>query len=200
MAFAALGAAELLTAHPGHPAALDLLAATAATIGKSDVDSSWPWPLPRLSYANAAIAEALIAAGWGLDDETVLTSGLRLLDWLLDVETRDGHLSVTPVGGWAPGEPRPAFDQQPIEVAALADACRRAYELTGDQRYASGVERAIAWFLGDNDVHRCLYDPTTGGGCDALTPTGRNSNQGAESTLALVSTLQHGNLLVPACL
>ena len=38
----------------------------------------------------------------------------------------DGHLSVTPVGGWATGEPRPGFDQQPIEVAALADACARA--------------------------------------------------------------------------
>jgi hypothetical protein len=37
-----------------------------------------------------------------------------------------------------------------------------------------------------------MWDPATGGGYDGLTPTGPNLNQGAESTLALISTLQHG--------
>ncbi len=191
MAFAALGAAEVLTAYPGHRPALELLTATVSLVGKPDLSSDWPWPQPRLTYANAAIAEALIAAGWGLADDDVLADGLGLLRWLLDLETFEGHLSVTPVGGWAPGEPRPAFDQQPIEVAALADACLRAFELTGDHRWADGLDRAIGWFLGDNDSQLALYDATTGGGCDALTPHGRNTNQGAESTLAMVSTLQH---------
>jgi len=66
-----------------------------------------------------------------------------------------------------------------------------AFELTGDHRWADGLDRAIGWFLGDNDSQLALYDATTGGGCDALTPHGRNTNQGAESTLAMVSTLQH---------
>jgi len=204
MAFAALGAAEVLTAHPGHRPALELLRETVSCVGRPDFRRGWPWPQPRLSYANAAIAEALIAAGWGLSNDDILADGLALLGWLLDVETRDGHLSVTPVGGWAAGEPRPAFDQQPIEVAALADACRRAFELTGDDRWADGLDRAVAWFLGDNDIRVPLHDPATGGGCDALTPYGRNTNQGAESTLAMVSTLQHaanrsrhGSRLVP---
>jgi hypothetical protein len=35
-------------------------------------------------------------------------------------------------------------------------------------------------------------DEATGEGFDALTPGGRNTNRGAESTLAMVSTLQHG--------
>jgi hypothetical protein len=35
-----------------------------------------------------------------------------------------------------------------------------------------------------------MHDPTTGGGFDGLEPGGRNENQGAESTLALLSTLQ----------
>jgi hypothetical protein len=191
MAFAALGAAEVLAVHREHRPAIDLLTATVALAGRPDFSSEWPWPLPRLSYANAAIAEALIAAGCGLADDEVLADGLGLLRWLLDLETVDDHLSVTPVGGWGPGEPRAAFDQQPIEVAALADACSRAYEVTGDDRWADGLERAIGWFLGDNDSGVALYDPTTGGGCDALTPDGRNTNQGAESTLAMVSTLQH---------
>ena len=55
----------------------------------------------------------------------------RLLGWLLDEQSRDGHLSVVQAGGRGPGEAGPAFDQQPIEVAALADACARAYLITG---------------------------------------------------------------------
>ena len=191
MAFAALGAAEVLTAHPGHGPALELLTAVVSRAGRPDFSSEWPWPQPRLTYANAAIAEALIAAGWGLADDDVLADGLGLLGWLLDVETFEGHLSVTPAGGWGRGEPRPAFDQQPIEVAALADACLRAFELTGDDRWAVGLDRAVDWFLGDNDSHLALYDAATGGGFDALTTHGRNTNQGAESTLAMVSSLQH---------
>jgi len=191
LAFAALGAAEVLTAYPGHRPALELLAAVVPLASRPSVTREWPWPLPRLTYANAAIPEALIAAGWGLGDDDVLAHGLRLLRWLLELETFEGHLSVTPAGGWSRGESRPAFDQQPIEVAALADACARALELTGEHRWAEGLDRAIGWFLGDNDSHVALYDATTGGGCDALTPQGRNTNQGAESTLAMVSTLQH---------
>jgi hypothetical protein len=192
MAFAALGAAEMLTVLPGHRPSLDLMHAAVAVIGRPDFTGAWPWPQPRLEYANAALAEALIAAGSGLGDDRVLADGLALLGWLLDIETSGGHLSVTGVGGWGPGDARPAFDQQPIEVAALADACHRAFLVTGDNRWAAGLRRAVGWFLGDNDGGMALYDASTGGGCDALTPGGRNTNQGAESTLAMVSTLQHG--------
>jgi hypothetical protein len=35
-----------------------------------------------------------------------------------------------------------------------------------------------------------MLDDRTGGGCDGLHVDGRNDNQGAESTLALIATLQ----------
>jgi hypothetical protein len=89
------------------------------------------------------------------------------------------------------------FDQQPIEVAALADACARAYALTGDARWRDGVVSAAAWFLGDNDACTSLLDADSGGGCDGLECDGRNDNEGAESTLALLSTLQHAGDLAP---
>ena len=95
--------------------------------------------MPRLSYANAAIAEAVIVIGDKLDREPVLRGGLRMLEWLLAGETRDGHGSVVPVGGWGPGEQRPGFDQRPVEVAALADACTRAAAVTGDAGWLDGV-------------------------------------------------------------
>ncbi len=59
-------------------------------------------------------------------------------------------------------------------------------------RWIAGVERAVDWFLGENDQHTPLYDPDSGGGYDGLHARGVSSNQGAESTLALISTLQQG--------
>jgi hypothetical protein len=195
MAFAALGAVEILERWRDHSGALTLLDRASAVIGELSADTAWPWPAPRLSYANAAIAEAVIVAGWKLGRAPVLRGGLRMLEWLLTVETRDGHLSVVPAGGWGPGEVRPAFDQQPIEVAALADACMRAAAVTGDSSWLAGVEMSVAWFLGDNDAKVPLLDERTGGGCDGLGRTGRSRNQGAESTLAMISVMQQGRRL-----
>ena len=198
MCFAALGAAEVLSADPGHRSARALLR-DAARFVDVPPDGSWPWPEPRLRYANAVIPEVLIAAGVLLDVPRWTEQGLRVLDWLLDAETRAGHLSVVPAGGWAPGEPRPGFDQQPIEVAALGDACARAHAVTGDRIWSDAVIRCAAWFDGDNDAQTPLWDPQTGGGFDGLEPFGRNENQGAESTLALLSTRQQiQQLLVTA--
>jgi hypothetical protein len=198
MAFAALGAHEVLAVYPRHGGALSLLAGTVGALGARVTNSSWSWPEPRLAYANAVLPEALIVAGSGLDRPELVHHGLHLLGWLLDHETAGGHLSVVPVGGCGPNDARPAFDQQPIEVAALADACSRAAVLTGDDRWTAGVAAAVAWFLGDNDAQAPMWDQGTGGGYDGLRADGPNLNQGAESTLSLISTLQHGRSLVGA--
>jgi hypothetical protein len=192
MAFAALGAAEVLSFLPGHAVARDLLTAAVGVIGDPPADPAWPWPAPRLSYANAAIAEAVIVAGWKLGDSRVLAGGLRMLSWLLAGETRRGHLSVVPAGGWGNGEPRPGFEQRPLEVAALADACVRAAVVTGDTSWLNGVGLCVTWFLGENDAGTSMINEHSGGGHDGLGPAGRNRNQGAQSTLAMVSVLQHG--------
>jgi hypothetical protein len=198
MAFAALGAAEILDLWPDNSVALTLLERVSDVIGTPLADPEWPWPTSRLSYANAAIAEAVIVAGWRLGSDRILRDGLRMLEWLLTVETRNGHLSVVPVGGWSRGEDRPGFDQQPIEVAAIADACMRAATVTGDTSWLAGVQMSVAWFLGDNDARIPLLDERTGGGCDGLSRNSRSRNQGAESTLAMISVLQLGVRLAPA--
>jgi hypothetical protein len=190
MAYAALGAAEVLAVLPKHSGARALMTAVAISIGRPAVDKTWRWPEPRLSYANAVLPDALLAAGAALDSPSLVADGLRLLGWLLDEQSKDGHLSVVPVGGRGPGETGPAFDQQPIEVAALADACARAYLIAGRPRWAEGSDLAAGWFLGVNDSGTPMLDPETGAGFDGLQHDGRNENQGAESTLALLSTLQ----------
>jgi hypothetical protein len=195
MAFAALGAGEVLLADPDHAHARALLRDSVASIGPARPDPSWPWPEDRLAYGNGAIAEALLIAGAALPDDAALSSGLILLDFLLRTETRDDHLSPTPVGGRALGENSPGFDQQPIEAAALADACARAYTITGDDRWRQGVELAWSWFVGNNDNGTFMVDLETGAGFDGLHRVGRNLNQGAESTIAAISTRQNASRL-----
>jgi hypothetical protein len=197
MAFAALGAAAVADADPRALRARTLLADAAELILGLDADgpTDWAWPEPRLTYANAALPDALLAAGHTLSRADLVDRGLELLGWLLDRETRDGHLSVTPVGGAGPGDVGPRFDQQAIEVATLADACARAAGLTADARWTDGVRMAGAWFDGDNDAGAVMWDPETGGGYDGLRADGPNRNQGAESTLALISTRQQVGLL-----
>ncbi|NNN18988.1 MAG: glycosyltransferase [Acidimicrobiaceae bacterium] len=195
MAFAALGATEVLQVLPNHYQAQSILKDTALRIGRPRTSMSWPWPEDRLEYANAVLPEILIAAGTAFTDESLVEDGLILLGWLVELETFGGHLSVTPVGGRGPTDISPAFDQQPIEVAALADACVRALKITGDRRWVDALELTVEWFLGNNDACIPLYDPVSGGCCDGLERFGRNENQGAESTLAALSTLQHGHSL-----
>jgi hypothetical protein len=158
--------------------------------------AGWPWPERRLTYANATLPEAMIAAGSALDRPVLLKRGLDLLEWLLDRESSQGHLSVSPASGSGPDDRGPAFDQQPIEVAALADACARAHRVEVNPRWADGVTAAANWFLGDNDGSIVMWDPETGGAFDGLEIDGVNLNQGTESTLALLSTLQHARAFV----
>jgi hypothetical protein len=190
MAFAAIGAAELVGVEPGHAAAMKLLTDYAAAVPESTDNPDWPWYEPRLTYANAVLAEAMIAAGMALEDMAMRQRGLDSLEWLLNFETTDGHLSPTPVAGRGPQDTRPAFDQQPIEVASLADACARAAAADPRPMWPEGVRLAAAWFQGDNDLGLPMWDPETGGGFDGLQADGVNLNQGAESTLAVISTLQ----------
>lgn len=195
MAYAALGAAEVIRTESADRAARDVLTAAVRCIGPNRADPGWPWPESRLRYANGTVADGLIVAGAALRDAPTLDRGLVLLDFLLNTETRDGQLSVTPVGGRGRDEVVPGFDQQPIEVAALADACVSAYRTTDDPRWLAGVRLAWNWFLGHNDTSTPMFDAATGAGYDGLEPAGHNRNQGAESTLAMLSTAQHARWL-----
>ena len=187
--FALFGAAEVLAVAPGHAPTRQAIERWSGQIRVGD-DPSWPWPERRLAYDNARIPEAIQTAGVALEDDRLVDSGIRLLEWLVATQTRGGHFSYAPSGGWGSGEPRPGFDQQPVETAAMADACSRAFFLTGDDLWRHRVVSAARWLLGDNDGGTVLYDVDSGGCCDGLTPTGVNLNQGAESTLSALIALQ----------
>lgn len=190
MAFAAVGAAELLAVDPKHALARELIDHYVRTLAEPATDDSWPWPQPRLDGSDAIIAEALIAAGVAVDRPDLCRRGLDLLTWLLDVQTRDGHLSPIPAGGAGPGDMRSGFDQQPIDVAVLADACARAASVDASPAWPHGVLSAAGWFNGDNDAGQPMWNPETGAGFDHLSADGASPDQGAEAALAVLSTLQ----------
>jgi len=203
--FAALGAAEVLSIDPHHQIAKQLLQRTAVAIPNfaapmtqsvaCAVPLPWIWPERKLAYANAIIPEILIASGQYLQNDHDLQRGLRLLEWLIATETHGEHLSVTPTTGRRFGDPVPAFDQQPIEVAALADAIWRAASATKNPNWLKDYSTCVNWFHGANDIGVPMIDYESHGGFDGLTKDGVNKNQGAESTLAMLSTLQERRIL-----
>jgi hypothetical protein len=200
MAYAGVGAAAVLETRPHDPNAQSLLAAAASAI--ADATNTRVWPEDRLTYANALLPECLLAAGHHLHDVRFRQLGLQLLDWLVRHETNAaGNFSFTPVGGRDLNDTRTGFDQQPIEASAIADAAARAYDMTGDEYWSGAALQAARWFQGANDGATVMHDRTTDGGYDGLCANGPNTNQGAESTIAMLNTFERArwvSLRVPS--
>ena len=197
LVFAALGAGEVLLADPKNVSAKKILLETRRRVVPLDSTASWYWPESRLRYSNGSIAQAVLLTGQALDDVETIKRGIRMLEFLIDIETEGDRFSVTPVGGRGPENVKPGFDQQPIELAAVANACMQAWIITGEDKWLAEVHRAWLWFLGVNDVGIRMFIPDTGAGYDGLHGHGPNLNQGAESTIAMLSTAQLVQQLVP---
>ena len=112
-AFAALGAAKFLEFYSKHKQAAELLKSTSHNIINciEPISVRWLWPETLLTYDNARIPQALIAAGKLLEEPSTLSMGLHLLDWLIDIEWHKTHFSFTPVDGRGVDDSKPKFDQ-----------------------------------------------------------------------------------------
>jgi hypothetical protein len=153
----------------------------------------WYWFENKLTYCNAALSHAVLLCGHSLQNETMIEIGLESLTWLANLQHADAEgKHFVPIGsnGFYPrGGERARFDQQPVEAQAMVSACLEANYITGDKQWYMEARRAFEWFLGRNDLHVPVYDPTTGGCRDGLHPDRPNENQGAESTLAFLQAL-----------
>lgn len=72
----------------------------------------------------------------------------------------------------------------------MAEACYRAWTVTGNSEWRVRALRSAYWLMGHNDTGAVLYDADTGATCDALRRDSVNKNQGAEATLAGLAILQ----------
>jgi len=151
----------------------------------------WPWPEDIVAYDNPRLCQALILAGRWIGEDAMRDAGIASLHWLMENQTGIGGC-FRPVGSggfWRRGHASAMFDQQPLEAAAAVEACIEAFHATGDAFWKSEAARAFAWFTGSNDLGLPIADPETGGCHDGLHDNRVNRNQGAESTLAWLTTL-----------
>lgn len=222
-AYTALGLAQVL--HPGvgeqgsapiGTDAGDTLRTTLRTLADrldsalGEGSATWRWFEPTLTYDNARLPEALIAAGNALGDHTMVQRGLESLEWYLgEVGLHTDLPQLRLVGNtWrsrADGADSALCDldgdEQPLDAAAVVESLVGAWRVTRDPRYARLARRAFAWFDGANRAGIPLYDPASGGSRDGLAPGHANANMGAESTLAyyqaLVSLVDSGLVALP---
>jgi glycosyltransferase involved in cell wall biosynthesis len=193
-AFAVVGLYYYLRKYPDDQtvrAVLKTLARRLETAFQEHETADWPWCEDVVTYENARVPQALILAGLALDEEGLTQRGLRVLSWLLAVQTAgDGHLSVIGSDGWLRrGGCRAPYDQQPVEAAALIEACKAAHRATGEERWLIEMRRCFAWYLGQNDAGVSLIEFKSHGCYDGLVPGGVNQNFGAESCVSWLLSL-----------
>ncbi|MEN3307076.1 MAG: hypothetical protein V7603_3278 [Micromonosporaceae bacterium] len=190
VAYAVLGLAPAAVPVDGAAAVLRTAADRLGRARHTDPELDWHWFEPWLTYDNARLPQALLAAGTSLGDARLVDRALSTLDW---------YLGQAGLGGTAPemlrcvdnrwrGRQRPSAcgdgDEQPLDAAATVAALATAWLATRDERYARLARLALAWFHGVNRAGAVVADLATGGCHDGLSEAGVNANQGAESTLA----------------
>ncbi len=159
---------------------------------RNSISEDWPWCEEALTYDNARLPQALLLSGQRLGNDEMLQTALCALSWLKKIQHDESGCYFAAIGnnGWfTRGSNKAQFDQQPIEAAAMVDACIEAFNITQDEEWITYTYRCLNWYLGDNELHISLYDHATGGCRDGLETKGVNENQGAESTLCWLMAL-----------
>ena len=141
IAFAIIGIHAYLSRYSGDSRAkrmCKILADRLMQQFKDCATKDWPWCEDTLTYDNARLPQALLLAGQWLPDREMLKMGLRALDWLKQVQTDEKGSHFTAIGnqGWLTRDGEKAqFDQQPLEAAAMVDACIAAFNCTQDEKW-----------------------------------------------------------------
>jgi glycosyltransferase involved in cell wall biosynthesis len=195
-AFAIIGIYEYLQRFAGDRRASQVqeeLAGRLLALYEHNRVDGWNWFEDRLTYCNAALSHAMLLCGQSIPNTRMTEVGLESLSWLADLQRADmDGRHFVPIGSngfYQKGGERARFDQQPVEAQAMVSACLEAHRITGEKSWHNEARRAFEWFLGRNDLHLPVYDPTTGGCRDGLHSDRPNENQGAESTLAFLQSL-----------
>ena len=150
-----------------------------------EADDEWRWFESYITYANARLPQALLAAHLSTGDPSCLKIALDSLDFLVEIHIADGVFMPIGTEGWyVKGGERAVYDQQPIEASCMVEAAVPAYVITGENEYLETAKTAFKWFHGGNTRNVVLINGVTGACFDGITPEGLNRNQGAESTLS----------------
>lgn len=189
-AYTCLGLAERLHGHPNdRNLALNLKQIAGALLQQYTTTStpSWAWFENILSYDNARLSQALLAAHQTLGDQAFLSAGLDSLSFLAKETTKDEIFVPIGSNGWyVKGGERALYDQQPVDTGAMIETVVLAHKLTQLPAYEKTLRQALGWFFGLNTRSVEVYDNATGACYDGITAEGLNENQGSESTVAFL--------------
>ncbi len=148
-------------------------------------DSKWRWFEDYLTYANSVLSEAMLYAYLATGNNIFEKTAILSFDFLLSLIYRDKQIRVISNQGWHnKGKMSNIYGEQPIDVAYTVRTLGLFYETFGDKEYLKKMSNSFSWFLGNNHLHKIIYNPCTGGCYDGLEETHVNLNQGAESTVS----------------
>lgn len=142
----------------------------------------WYWFERALIYCNAIPVYALARAYSLTKNGRYLDEAKKTLAWLDRISRIDGI--VAPIGqdGWYHRiSDKAHYDQQPVDAAKMVMTAAELYALTSQKSYLDKAIDWMSWYDGTNIQNKPLINHETGGIHDAITPTGVNENQGAES-------------------
>jgi glycosyltransferase involved in cell wall biosynthesis len=151
----------------------------------------WNWFENIITYDNAIIPLSLFHSTEILNDDKILQVALESSSFLEKVTMQNVYLKPIGSNGWfSKGGKCASFAQQSIDVMGMVLLFFKAYQVTKEKTYLNKMFTSYMWYLGENDLHRPVYDSETGGCNDGLEEYGLNRNQGAESSVAyLISEL-----------
>lgn len=154
---------------------------------RKNTTNGWYWFEHTLTYCNAMPVYALACAYEVTKNPQYLEEAQKTFTWLNRVSRIDG--TVAPIGqnGWFHKTAEKAhYDQQPVDAAKMVMASAKLYQITDNNQYLETALEWMRWYDGENTQKRPLINQKTGGIYDGLTPTGVNSNQGAESIITFL--------------
>ncbi len=147
----------------------------------------WRWFHGALTYGNAKIPHALMAAHHLTGSRRFWEVGVESLDFLTQEMFNGDYFDLVGNSHWYErGQEKAIFSQQPIDAGYLTEAYAFAYRISRDPRYLELAQAAFEWFLGRNRLGASLYDFSRGACYDGIDPQGVNQNQGAESIICFL--------------
>jgi hypothetical protein len=186
-AFAILGLVQYHRAYPTNQSILRNIAGLVEElVSRYRINSSfeWSWFEKIITYCNARIPQALFEACECLNNCDCAKVAKDSFNFLLQLQMQNDVF--VPVGnkGWhKKGQKMALYDQQSVEASCMSETALVAFKVTGENNFKSFGKRIFEWYFGKNKKDLLVYNPSTGGCYDGLTPEGLNLNQGAEATI-----------------
>ncbi len=149
---------------------------------------NWSWFESYLTYGNSILPEALLCAYLATQEPVYREIAKSSFDFLLSKIFVKDQIKVISNKGWLQrgddNHHKTLGGEQAIDIAYTILALEKFNEVFPNENYKSKMETAFSWFLGNNHLHKIIYNPCTGGCYDGLEDTYINLNQGAESTVS----------------